>query len=130
LNVAFTKQDSRLTGASDLLVNSDISFNKEFKNDKSLTATLAGGYFSDRIFALGVTEKGDLVDSEVITLDFILKYNISKNIGFGLSAKNLTDPTIVRIQEGVNESGIQRPDVVVDSYKKGRNFSISMKYSF
>mgnify|MGYP006168581023 FL=1 len=122
ISVAFTNQDSRLTGASDLLVNSDISFNKEFKNDKSLTATLAGGYFSDRIYALGVTGKGDLVDSEVITLDFILKYNISKNIGFGFSAKNLTDPTIERTQDIQN--------VVVDSYKKGRNFSISMKYSF
>ena len=122
ISVAFTNQDSRLTGASDLLVNSDISFNKEFKNDKTLTATIAGGYFSDRIYALGVTGKGDLVDSEVITLDFILKYNISKNIGFGFSAKNLTDPTIERTQDIQN--------VVVDSYKKGRNFSISMKYSF
>ena len=122
ISVAFTNQDSRLSGASDLLVNSDISFNKEFKNDKSLTATLTGGYFSDRIYALGVTGKGDLVDSEVITLDFILKYNISKNIGFGFSAKNLTDPIIERRQDIQN--------VVVDSYKKGRNFSISMKYSF
>ena len=122
ISVAFTNQDSRLTGASDLLINTDLSFNKEFKNDKTLTATLTGGYFSDRIYALGVTGKGDLVDSEVITLDFILKYNISKNIGFGFSARNLTDPTIERTQDIQN--------VVVDSYKKGRNFSFSMKYSF
>lgn len=122
ISVAFTNKDSRLTGASDLLVNSDISFNKDFKNDKSLTATLAGGYFSDRIYALGVTGKGDLVDSEVITLDFVLKYKLNKNIGFGFSAKNLTNPTIERTQDIQN--------VVVDSYKKGRNFSISMKYSF
>jgi hypothetical protein len=122
ISVAFTNQDSRLSGASDLLINTDLSFNKEFKNDKSLTATLAGGYFSDRIYALGVTGKGDLVDSEVITVDFILKFNLSKNIGIGFSAKNLTDPTIERKQD------IQ--DIVVDSYKKGRNFSLSMKYSF
>ncbi|MQP51273.1 MULTISPECIES: TonB-dependent receptor [unclassified Flavobacterium] len=122
ISVAFTNQESRLSGASDLLINSDLSFNKEFKNDKSLTATLAGGYFSDRIYALGVTGKGDLVDSEVITVDFILKFNLSKNIGIGFSAKNLTDPTIERKQD------IQ--DIVVDSYKKGRNFSLSMKYSF
>ena len=31
ISVAFTNKDSRLTGASDLLVNSDISFNKDFK---------------------------------------------------------------------------------------------------
>lgn len=122
MNVDFTNSDSRLTGASDLLINSDISFNKEFKNDKSLTATLAGGYFSDRIYALGVTGKGDLVDSDVFTLDFILKLNLSKNIGIGFSAKNLTDPTIERKQDIQN--------VVVDSYKKGRNFGLSVKYSF
>ncbi len=122
ISVAFTNQESRLSGASDLLINTDLSFNKEFKNDKSLTATLAGGYFSDRIYALGVTGKGDLVDSEVITVDFILKFNLSKNIGLGFNARNLTDPTIERTQD------IQ--DIVVDSYKKGRNFSISMKYSF
>jgi hypothetical protein len=122
ISVAFTNLESRLSGASDLLINSDLSFNKEFKNKKSLTATLAGGYFSERIYALGVTGKGDLVDSEVITVDFILKFNLSKNIGLGFSAKNLTDPTIERKQDIQN--------IVVDSYKKGRNFSLSMKYSF
>ncbi|BCY28054.1 TonB-dependent receptor [Flavobacterium okayamense] len=122
ISVAFTNEESRLTGASDLLINSDISFNKTFSKEKSLTATLSGGYFSDRIYALGVTGKGDLVDSEVITLDFILKFNVNKNISFGLNAKNLTDPTIERIQDKQN--------VIVDSYKKGRNFSISMKYTF
>lgn len=122
LGVAFTNNDSRLTGASDLLINADISFNKDFSKEKSLTATLSGSYFSDRIAALGVTGKGDLVDSEVVAVDFILKFKLNKNIGFGFSARNLTDPTIERKQDIQN--------VVVDSYKKGRNFSLSMKYSF
>jgi hypothetical protein len=122
LGVAFTNKDSRLSGASDLLVNADMTFNKEFSSEQSLTATISGAYFSDRIYALGVTGKGDLVDSEVIALDFILKFKFNKNLGFGISAKNLTDPTIERKQDIQN--------VVVDSYKKGRNFSFSMKYSF
>ncbi|WP_339887459.1 TonB-dependent receptor [uncultured Flavobacterium sp.] len=122
LGVAFTNDNSRLTGASDLLVNADVSLNKSFSADQSLTATLSGAYFSDRIYALGVTGKGDLVDSDVIALDFILKFKLNKNLGFGFSAKNLTDPTIERKQDIQN--------VIVDSYKKGRNFSFSMKYSF
>lgn len=122
ITVAFTNKESRLTGASDLLVNADLSFNKDFSSEKSLTATLAGTYFSDRIYALGVTGKGDLVDSDVIALDFVLKYKFNKNLGVGFSAKNITDPTIERKQDIQN--------VVVDSYKKGRNFSISMKYTF
>lgn len=122
INVAFTEKESRLTGASDLLINSDLSYNKSFSKDKSITATLAGNYFSDRISALGSYGKGNLVDSEVIALDFILKFKLNKNIGIGFSAKNLTDPTIERKQDIQN--------VVVDSYKKGRNFSFSMKYTF
>jgi len=118
----FTNKNSRLTGASDLLVNADISLNRQFSADQSLTATLSSAYFSDRIYSIGSTLKGDLVDSEVITLDFILKFKLNKNIGFGISAKNLTNPTIERKQEVQN--------VIVDSYKKGRNFSFSMKYSF
>lgn len=122
LGVAFTNDNSRLTGASDLLINADLSLGKDFSKEQSLTATLSGAYFSDRIYALGVTGKGDLVDSDVIALDFILKFKLNKNLGFGLSARNLTDPTIERKQDIQN--------VVVDSYKKGRNFSFSMKYSF
>ena len=122
LGVAFTNNDSRLTGASDLLINADMSFNKDFSKEKSLTATLSGSYFSDRIAALGVTGKGDLVDSEVVAVDFILKFKFNKNIGFGFSARNLTDPTIERKQDIQN--------VVVKKKKKGRNFSLSMKYSF
>jgi TonB-dependent receptor len=122
LNVAFTNTESRLTGASDLLINADLNLTRDFKNDQSVSATVTGGYYSDRIYALGVTSKGDLVDSEVITLDFILKYKINKNLSVGFNARNLTDPTIERTQK------IQ--DIIVDSYKKGRNFSLSMKYTF
>ena len=82
ISVFFTNDESRLTGASDLLINADMSFNKDFSKEQSLSATLTGSYFSDRIYALGATGKGDLVDSDVITIDFILKYKLSKNIGF------------------------------------------------
>ena len=99
-----------------------VIFSKDFKNDSGLQSTLAFSYFSDRNFAIGSYGKGNLIDSKVGTFDFVLKYKLNKNIGFGFSAKNLTDPTIERTQDIQN--------VVVDSYKKGRNFSISMKYSF
>jgi len=122
INVFFTDKESRLTGASDLLINTDLSFNKSFSKDKSITATLVGNYFSDRVSALGSYGKGNLVDSEVIALDFVLKLKLNKSITFGFNARNLTDPVIERKQDIQN--------VIVDSYKKGRNFNLSMKYSF
>jgi outer membrane receptor protein involved in Fe transport len=120
--VQFTNTESRLTGASDLLINADLSFNKDFSEEKSLSTTLSASYFSDRIYALGVYGKGDLVDSSVISLDYILKYKLNQNLSFGLTAKNLLDPTIKRTQED--------QDVIVDSFKKGRTFNLSMKYTF
>ena len=118
----FTEKNSRLTGASDLLANVDLGFSKDFSEEKSLSATLAAAYFSDRVYSLGSSRKGNLVDSEVITLDFVFKFKFNKNLGIGFNAKNLLDPTIERKQEIQN--------VIVDSYKKGRNFSLSMKYTF
>ena len=63
-----------------------------------------------------------MVDSSVVTLDFILKYQLNKNLGFGFSARNLSNPEITRKQDIQN--------VIVDSYRKGVNLGLSMKYSF
>ncbi|WP_130733394.1 TonB-dependent receptor [Flavobacterium sp. J27] len=120
--VQFTNDKSALSGASDLLINADLSFNKDFTKNRSISTTLSASYFSDRIYALGVYGKGDLVDSSVVSLDYILKYKLNENLSFGLNAKNLLDPTIKRTQEDQN--------IIVDSFKKGRTFSFSMKYTF
>ncbi|KIX21035.1 TonB-dependent receptor [Flavobacterium sp. 316] len=122
INVAFTEKEGKLTGASDLLINSDISFSKDFKNDSGLQSTLAFSYFSDRNFAIGSYGKGNLIDSKVGTFDFVLKYKLNKNLGLGFTVKNITNPTIERYQDIQN--------VVVDSYKKGQNYSFSLKYEF
>ncbi|SMC44263.1 TonB-dependent receptor [Cellulophaga tyrosinoxydans] len=122
LSANFTNEEGRLTGASDLLLNGDISFFKQFSSDRDLQATLAYNYFSDRVYAIGINGKGDLIDQPVSSLDFILKMNLNKRIGLGLSAKNITNPMIERIQD------VQ--DVVVQSYRKGSQFKLSLSYNF
>lgn len=122
LTVFFSKTEGKLTGASDLLLNGDISYSKEFSKEKNILATLTYSYFSDRIYALGTSERGDLIDKAVGTLDVILKSKLTKNIGIGFSAKNILDPTIERFQDKQN--------VLVQSYKKGVNFKLSMTYNF
>lgn len=122
INAFFTYEESALTGASDLLANADLSFNKKISNDRSVTATFTSGYFSDRIYALGTNYKGNIVDKAVITSDFILKYKLNKNLGIGVSAKNIFNPVIRRVQE--------TQDVTISEYKKGRNLGFSLKYEF
>ena len=124
-NVVFTNTKSKFTGASDLLLNADISLLNEW-NDKqgSLNTTLAYTYFSDRVYAIGTNDKGDLVDKSFGSLDFIAKSKLNKRLGIDFIVKNLLDPTIDRVQE--NRSG----DVNVLSYKKGLLFSVNLNYQF
>jgi hypothetical protein len=124
-NVSFTEKESKLTGASDFLLNADISFLSEWNNKESnLTSTLAFTQFSDRVYSIGTNSRGNQVDKAFGSLDFITKVKLNKNLGLGFVAKNLLNPTINRVQE--NNSG----DVNVLSYKKGATVSLGINYQF
>ena len=122
ISVDFTNEKDKLSGASDLLLNADLTYIKEFQNDKSIQTTLAYNLFSDRVFALGTEGKGDLIDKGFGTLDFILKSRLTKNLGLGISAKNILNPNIERKQE------VQ--DVLVSSYNLGASVKLSLTYNF
>jgi outer membrane receptor protein involved in Fe transport len=122
LNVFFTDREGSLTGASDLLLNADMSWFKEFSNNRNIMATVAYGWFSDRLYAIGTNNRGNLTDKAVGTLDFIMKSAVSKRMMIGLSIKNLLNPTVERIQETQN--------VLVESYRKGISAGLSLQYRF
>ncbi len=123
--VDFTNTKGQFTGASDLLMNTDLTFFNEWNNKKSnLTTTLAYSYFSDRVNAIGTSEKGDLIDKAFGSLDFVVKSKLTEKIGLGLVAKNLLNPSINRTQENLNG------DVNVLSYKKGATISLNLNYQF
>ena len=122
ISADFTDKEQRLTGASDWLANADITYFKEFKENLNVQATLTFNYASDRIYALGTNNRGNLVDSQTNSLDFIFKSTISRNLELGFSVKNILNPTIERIQETQN--------VVVNSYNRGVNSGFSLSYKF
>jgi hypothetical protein len=124
LNANFTHDEAPLQGASDLLLNGDLSFTKEWQKGGSIMATVAYNYFSGRIYAIGTEGRGNVVEKGVGTLDFILRTKLNKNIGINLNAQNLLDPDIDRVQENTDQ------DITVRHYKKGRNFSLSINYEF
>ncbi|MDO7173515.1 TonB-dependent receptor [Mariniflexile sp. AS56] len=126
----FTFDDAKLSGASDMLANADITFLKEFSENKDITATLAYAYFSDKLAVIGTQSKGNMVDKSINKLDFIIKSNLSENLKLGLSYKNILNPTYKRILEQSKVSGSTTPDVLVSSYQVGSNFKISLEYKF
>ncbi|MGK4566877.1 TonB-dependent receptor domain-containing protein [Flavobacterium sp. 3HN19-14] len=125
LQAAFTEKETKLTGASDLLLNADISYLNEWNEKQSnFMATVAYTYFSDRVYSIGTNNMGNQVDKAFGSLDFIAKSKLNKHLGLSFIAKNLLDPTIDRVQE--NKSG----DVNVLSYKKGITMSLGLNYQF
>ncbi|MBW2960479.1 TonB-dependent receptor [Mesonia aestuariivivens] len=121
-SVQFTEENGPLTGASDWLVNGDISYSKEFSQSMDIMATAAVNYFSDRLYAIGNNQRGGLEDKGFVTLDLIIKSNLTKNFGIGISAKNLLNPTVEQLQQTQN--------VLTRSFNKGRTLSFSASYKF
>ena len=108
-------------------MNADVSYLKEFDEDKSIQATIAYNYFSDQLNTIGTLNKGNVIDKSYGTLDFVLKSKL-KQFTFGVSAKNILDPTISRIQEVYDTPGTN--SVVLDEFKRGVNLSLSVGYKF
>jgi hypothetical protein len=124
-NVDFTEKESKLTGASDLLLNLDVSYNREWNNKKNnLMSTIAYTQFSDRVYSIGTNGRGNQVDKAFGSLDFVTKLKFNSNFGVSAVARNILDPTINRVQEN------SFADVNVLSYKKGVTYSLSLSYQF
>jgi len=123
LSVDFSFSESALTGASELLVNADMTYSKEYGRHKSVLGTVSFNYFSDRIFALATEAgRGNIIDAGVPTVDFILKATLDNHLGLGLTAKNILNPKVERTQE------IQ--EVSVSSFRVGSEIKLSLSYHF
>lgn len=121
-NINLTHDRASFTGASDFLVNADLSYAKKWSNNSDIMATVLYNYFSDRLYALGTEMKGNQIDQGVGTLDFILKYKINRHFGVDLGARNILNPKYERIQDNANAP------VTILSYKRGARFSLGLKY--
>jgi outer membrane receptor protein involved in Fe transport len=120
--VQFTHERAPFTGASDLLLNADITYEKTLRENKNtILTTLSYSYFSDRLYAIGTNQRGNLIDKSFGTLDLILKSEF-ENLSVGINIKNLLDPAIETYQANFNR------DITVMSYNKGMGMSLSVSY--
>ena len=131
------KKEIGLEGASDWITNLALTLNTGDKYPYEFT--LAGNYASDRIFSLGaprnqsqpdVFYNGEITEKGVVVLDFIFNKEINEHWSIGLTAKNLLNPTIERVQ--LIESavdGIQTEKTVL-SYNTGIDTKLSISYKF
>ncbi len=133
-----TFTDTGLSGASDFIVNADISYYTELKEDSNFQTTMAFNYFSERIFALGSEGRGNIIDKGVPTLDLVTRFQLNKHLTLGLNAKNLLNPAVERYQDNARgdidpifiDRGVLEEEVDLLAYKKGIDMRFSLNYRF
>ncbi|KOS06614.1 TonB-dependent receptor [Flavobacterium akiainvivens] len=122
LNTNFTNTESSFTGASDFLLNADLSYTRNWNADSGITATVMYSHYSDRLYALGIEQKGNLVDKGMGALDFVVKSRLGRHFGVDLVTRNLLNPEFQRIQQ--NASGY----VPAVTFKRGTYVGIGVTY--
>ncbi len=117
LTILPSNPESKLEGASPLLINSDISYS--FSNERhSLTSSLVFNYFYDKVYSIGTSLTQNIIEKSVPTVDFVNKFEFIKNkLGIKLSFKNILNPDFKLTQETQNNNIITESEV--SSYKKG-----------
>ncbi len=123
-STTFNRDNDELQGASPLIANADFNYNPSFGNYKPVI-NLVGNYYSDRIFALGSGQLGNIIEKGIPTLDFVWKNPIGENFEINLSAKNLLNPTFE-----LNREITAGQNIVLQDFKRGVDLGISMKYKF
>lgn len=131
------KSTSGLQGASDLIINSSVSYNN--LREHAFIATLSANYASDKIFALGSPEdleqsdimfNEEIIEKGFVTLDVILSKAINKNLTIKALAQNILNPVIKQTQEITDIPTGVMTNETVQSYKRGADFSLNLSYKF
>lgn len=122
----FTNSTSELEGATPILINSDLTYNRKLKNDSFLTSTLILNYFSDRVYSIGTRGFENIIEKSIPTLDFIAKLNLNKKNNISLKGQNLLNPDFQLTREGASGGN----DVVLRDFKRGVNLSLGFGINF
>lgn len=127
----------QLQGASPVIVNGDITFTPTIGKFKP-QATATFSYFSDRIYALGSGDLGNMVEKGVPYLNLIIKNNFGEHLEASLNFTNILNPKVSLIRENTNVFGSPllgdfvnaNGDVTLREFRRGSNIGLSLKYKF
>lgn len=123
-STTFSKSKDELQGSAPIIMNADLNWTPTFGNYKPMI-NIVGNYFSDRIFALGSGQLGNIIENGIPTLDFVWKNTINKKLEINLTARNLLDPTFKLSREIINNE-----EIILQDYKLGVDLGLQLKYSF
>ena len=124
LTVRYTNNEDQLSGASDLLINADITFNVK-RSSYDFLSSLVFSYFSDRILTIGVAGRENIVETGIPTLDLVNKIKLNDKFGISLNARNILNPDFKLTQDTTAGETVD-----LSVYKKGIGISAGFTYEF
>lgn len=123
---AYTNKERSLQGASPILLNADLAWTHKLNNNGVLNVALLYNMQGSRIYAVGVSQLGDIKQRAVHTLNFNAGYNINDRLGLKFQINDLLGRDMVYEQE-VPATGQK---VEVERFRRGQNFEIGINYKF
>lgn len=119
-----------LQGASNWLVNSDLKYEFEFKEDLKNTISLVYGVAGERIYAVGTAGIDHIYEKPFHKLDFVWSSKLSKNIEAKLAIDNILNPSFKRELGDESKQTITDTDLTLREFKRGTGFSLGINYTF
>lgn len=116
--------ETRLQGASPLLVNADMSYLYHGRNWK-WTSTVVFNYFSDKVFAIGTNGFQNVIEKGIPTLDFVSHVAFNKHWGVNVKARNILNSRIRLERESDYGNNIE-----LQSIRRGVDLNLGVTYKF
>ena len=124
------KPNRKLQGASEWIINSDLKYDFEFNEVMKNSISLVYGVFGPRIFAVGSAGMDHIYEKPFHKLDLIWSSKLTKNIDAKLAIDNLLNPLYKMELGNENRFTINENSLLLESFKKGRGFSLNLSYTF
>lgn len=120
----------KLQGAAPWVLNADLKY--EFKNSNNLkhTASLVYNVSGKKIYGVGWNSLDNVYENPFHQLDFIYNAELTKNWNVKLGVLNILNSEY-RLEMGENSLlPLQNPDLLMENYKRGTTFNITLGYTF
>ena len=122
--VTANNPNRQLQGASPILANADLSYEKRFTEKYKTSATLSYNFFSRRLYSVGRQNIGDAYEQAINTVNFTWKNDLGAHWQLNVSANNLLNPEIQIEQESTKGNA----NTIVDSYQRGVDVGATLVY--
>lgn len=121
-----TPDDKPLQGASEFLLNTDLTYKKDLLQGIQTIATLDYSYTGKRLTAIGGNAIGNEYQRPRNGLNFILKNKIAGKYGLNLSVKNILN---AKDERYIDQRDLKQQNLTY-RYRSGVDFGLSFSYEF